>query len=43
VAATNPDPDPQSRGGVKPYASDPARAAALWDRTEEWIAAAERA
>ena len=43
VATTNPDTDPQSRGGVKPYAADPARAAALWDRTEEWIAVAERA
>jgi NAD(P)-dependent dehydrogenase (short-subunit alcohol dehydrogenase family) len=43
VAATNPDSDPQSRGGVKSYASDPERAAALWGRTEEWIAAAERA
>ncbi len=41
VAASNPDPD--SRGGIKPYAVDPERAAALWDRTEEWIAGAERA
>jgi NAD(P)-dependent dehydrogenase (short-subunit alcohol dehydrogenase family) len=40
VAMSNPDPD--SRGGIKPYAVDPARAAALWDRTEEWIATAER-
>ena len=37
-----PGPD-LSRGGIKPYAVDPARAAALWDRTEEWIAAAEEA
>jgi NAD(P)-dependent dehydrogenase (short-subunit alcohol dehydrogenase family) len=36
IAASNPDPD--SRGGIKPYAVDPARAAALWDRTEAWIA-----
>jgi NAD(P)-dependent dehydrogenase (short-subunit alcohol dehydrogenase family) len=41
VAVAN--PDPESRGGIKPYAIDPARAAALWDRTEEWIAAAGRA
>ena len=41
VAVSNPDPD--ARGGIKPYAVDPARAAALWDRTEEWIAVAERA
>ena len=34
---------PRSRGGVKPYAIDPERAAALWGRTEEWIAAAEKA
>ena len=38
-----PNPDPDSRGGVKPYATDPERAAALWDRTEDWIAAAEKA
>jgi NAD(P)-dependent dehydrogenase (short-subunit alcohol dehydrogenase family) len=43
VAVPNPDLDPRARGGVKSYAQDPARAAALWDRTEEWIAAAERA
>jgi len=41
VAVSNPDPD--SRGGIKPYAVDPVRAAALWDRTEEWIAVAEQA
>jgi NAD(P)-dependent dehydrogenase (short-subunit alcohol dehydrogenase family) len=41
IAASNPDPD--SRGGIKPYAVDPERAAALWGRTEEWIAAAEKA
>jgi NAD(P)-dependent dehydrogenase (short-subunit alcohol dehydrogenase family) len=39
IAVANPDLDPRSRGGVKAYAADPARAAALWDRTEEWIAA----
>ncbi len=27
-----------SRGGVRSYAIDPDRAAALWTRTEEWIA-----
>jgi NAD(P)-dependent dehydrogenase (short-subunit alcohol dehydrogenase family) len=42
-AVATPNPDPVSRGGIKPYAIDPVRAAALWDRTEEWIAAAERA
>jgi NAD(P)-dependent dehydrogenase (short-subunit alcohol dehydrogenase family) len=41
VATLN--PDPASRGGIKPYAIDPASADALWTRTEEWIAAAERA
>lgn len=41
IARSN--PDPMSRGGFKPYAVDPARAAALWDRTEEWISAAEEA
>jgi len=41
VARSN--PDPASRGGIKPYAIDPARATALWGRTEEWIAAAEKA
>jgi NAD(P)-dependent dehydrogenase (short-subunit alcohol dehydrogenase family) len=43
VAVVNPDVDPASRGGVKPYALDPARAIALWGRTEEWIASAEEA
>jgi NAD(P)-dependent dehydrogenase (short-subunit alcohol dehydrogenase family) len=41
IAASNPDPD--SRGGIKPYAIDPDRATALWGRTEDWIATAERA
>ena len=36
IAALN--PDPESRGGIKPYAIDPASAAALWERTEAWIA-----
>jgi NAD(P)-dependent dehydrogenase (short-subunit alcohol dehydrogenase family) len=30
--------DPLSRTGVRAYASDPDRAAALWTRTEEWLA-----
>ncbi len=30
--------DPLSRTGVRDYASDPDRAAALWTRTEEWLA-----
>jgi NAD(P)-dependent dehydrogenase (short-subunit alcohol dehydrogenase family) len=38
-----PNPDPVSRGGIKPYAIDLARAAALWTRTGEWISAAEKA
>lgn len=35
VAERNDVPD--ARGGIKSYAIDPDRAAALWDRTEEWI------
>jgi hypothetical protein len=27
-----------SRGGIRSYAIDPGRAAALWTRTEEWLA-----
>lgn len=33
-----PTDDPVSRTGVRAYAQDPARAAALWDRTAEWLA-----
>jgi NAD(P)-dependent dehydrogenase (short-subunit alcohol dehydrogenase family) len=33
-----PNDVPDSRGGIKSYAVDPVRAAALWARTEEWIA-----
>lgn len=29
--------DETSRGGIRSYAVDPDRAAALWDRSEEWI------
>ncbi len=36
VAERNDVPD--SRGGIKSYAIDPDRAAALWGRTEQWIA-----
>ena len=43
IAVPNPDPDPNARGGIKSYAIDPVRATALWDRTEEWIAAAGKA
>ena len=28
---------PDSRGGIKPYAIDPDRAAVLWTKSEEWI------
>jgi NAD(P)-dependent dehydrogenase (short-subunit alcohol dehydrogenase family) len=42
-AVATPNLDPMSRGGIKPYAIDPARATALWDRTEQWIASAEKA
>ena len=37
VAARNDVPD--ARGGIKSYAIDPDRAAALWSESEEWIAA----
>ena len=37
VAARNDIPD--ARGGIKSYAIDPDRAAALWTATESWIAA----
>lgn len=30
--------DPVARRGVRPYAIDPDRAAALWDRTQAWLA-----
>lgn len=35
VAIRNDDPD--SRGGIRSYAIDPDRAAALWARSENWI------
>ena len=37
VAERNDIPD--ARGGIKSYAIDPDRAAALWSKSEEWIAA----
>ena len=33
-----PTDDPVSGTGVRAYAVDPARAEALWARTEEWLA-----
>jgi hypothetical protein len=33
-----PTDDPRSRSGVRAYATDRDRAAALWARTEEWLA-----
>ena len=36
-AVAQPNDVPESRGGIRSYAIDPARALALWERTEGWV------